>query len=185
LNVPLTLLSSSVSLFYIRGNIKEYIDSVHELVQILHHAYVYDFNYVLLLVGDATGAILSGTWVELCDDLKGKYGTFLKLVYEKCLRWAYRPDLVPLPEEKLKAALQHVRGVDFESFTGHFALWRYISTKIKGPLPHVERIIPFIFAKWNCLKGGSDTITKLIWFAIKALPVKSPQVRINVWHYFL
>jgi hypothetical protein len=163
-----------------RGNIKEFINSTHELVQILHHAYVFDFQYVLLLVGDATGAILTGTWVEFSDVLKEEYGVFLRLAYEKSLRWAYRPDLVPLPEESLKIALKQVTrgGVDYESFTGHFALWRYVTTKIAGPLPHVERIIPFLFAKWNCLKGGSDTITKLIWFSMQALPVKSPQVRI-------
>ena len=150
-------------------------------MQILHHAYVFDFQYVLLLVGDATGIILSGTWVEFNDELKKEYGLFLRLVYEKSLRWAYRPDIVTLPEEKIKIALKQVGrggGVDYESFLGHFALWKYITTKIQGPLPHVERIIPFLFAKWNCLKGGSDTITKLIWFAIKALPVKSPQVSI-------
>ena len=149
-------------------------------MQILHHAYVFDFQFVLLLVGDRTGTILTGTWVEFSDALKEEYGLFLRLTYEKSLSWAYKPDLVSLPEESIKKALKHVTrgGVDYESFTGHFALWQYVTTKIEGPLPHVERIIPFLFAKWNCLKGGSDTITKLIWFSMQALPVKSPQVRI-------
>ena len=37
-----------------------YVDSTHEAVQLLHTAYVYSFEYVLLLVGDSSGAIIRG-----------------------------------------------------------------------------------------------------------------------------
>jgi hypothetical protein len=37
-----------------------YIGSSHEAVQLLHQAYVYSFQYVLLLVGDASGNIIRG-----------------------------------------------------------------------------------------------------------------------------
>jgi hypothetical protein len=37
-----------------------YIGSSHEAVQLLHQAYVYSFQYVLLLVGDASGDIIRG-----------------------------------------------------------------------------------------------------------------------------
>jgi hypothetical protein len=37
-----------------------YVDSSQEAVQLLHQAYVYSFNYVLLLVGDRMGNIIRG-----------------------------------------------------------------------------------------------------------------------------
>ena len=38
----------------------KYVDSTHEAVQLLHTAYVYSFEYVLLLVGDSAGNIIRG-----------------------------------------------------------------------------------------------------------------------------
>jgi hypothetical protein len=37
-----------------------YVDSSHAAIQILHQAYVCSFEYILLLVGDATGDINQG-----------------------------------------------------------------------------------------------------------------------------
>eukprot|EP00978_Attheya_sp_CCMP212_P011482 scaffold28323_cov49-Attheya_sp.AAC.2 len=65
--------------------------------------------------------------------------------------------------------------MDFESFQGHFAMWKYISTRIQAPIPRVLRILPLFFSTWNSLKGGSDTITKLLWYANCPVPFKSPQ----------
>jgi len=45
-------------------NFHLYIDSSHEAIQILHQAYVCDFSYVLLLVGDSSGNIIFGSQVE-------------------------------------------------------------------------------------------------------------------------
>ena len=36
----------------------------HELVQYLHHAMVYELNYMLLLVGDHAGKIMIATWIK-------------------------------------------------------------------------------------------------------------------------
>ena len=37
-----------------------YVDSSHESVQLMHQAYVYNFKYVLLLIGDKSGNIIRG-----------------------------------------------------------------------------------------------------------------------------
>ena len=38
----------------------KYVNSSHEAVQLMHTAYVYSFEYVLLLVGDSSGSIIRG-----------------------------------------------------------------------------------------------------------------------------
>jgi hypothetical protein len=167
-------------LIYLSGDIKEHIDSLHELVQILHHAYVYDFRFILLLIGDSTSAIISGIWVKFDDAIKESYGALLRLVYERCLKWAYDPT-VDMPVANIKKILPQInKDLDFESFQGHFALWKYVSKRIKGPLPRLYRIIPLVFSTWNSLKGGSDTVTKLLWEAHTQVPCKSPQVKPSV-----
>ena len=146
-------------------------------MQILHHAYVYDFRFVLLLIGDSTSTIINGIWVKFDAEIKTKYGILLRSIYNVCLKWAYNPNVV-LPEAKLKSILPEIdKDLDFESFQGHFALWNYVSNKIPGPLPRLARILPLVFSTWNSLKGGSDTVTKLICHANSLVPVKSPQVR--------
>jgi hypothetical protein len=40
-----------------------YVDSSHEAVQLLHQAYVFNFKFVLLLIGDASGNIIRGTFL--------------------------------------------------------------------------------------------------------------------------
>jgi hypothetical protein len=46
------------------GDFRSYIDSSHEAVQLLHQAYVCNFKYVLLLVGDPSGNIIRGVYCE-------------------------------------------------------------------------------------------------------------------------
>jgi len=41
----------------------------------------------------------------------------------------------------------------------------------------LERIIPSVVSHWNAIKGGSDTITKLIWLNMYDPPTKSTQAR--------
>ena len=52
------------------------------------------------------------------------------------------------------------------AFQCFFGLWRSTNnprgSSIPLPLPKTARIVPFNVAAWNVLKGGSDTITKLI-----------------------
>ncbi len=62
-----------------------------------------------------------------------------------------------------------------ESFLGHFYLWRYVCNKLDLPIPQLERIIPFVLSQWNAIKGGSDTITKLLCLNMYDPPCNTPQ----------
>eukprot|EP00542_Grammatophora_oceanica_P001818 CAMPEP_0194065850 /NCGR_PEP_ID=MMETSP0009_2-20130614/85696_1 /TAXON_ID=210454 /ORGANISM="Grammatophora oceanica, Strain CCMP 410" /LENGTH=642 /DNA_ID=CAMNT_0038718741 /DNA_START=1379 /DNA_END=3307 /DNA_ORIENTATION=+ len=70
----------------------------HEAVQVLHHAYCYDLEHVLLLAGDRGANIISGTWVRFNSDMKEMYGSILDTVYELCLKWAYDESMA-FPDE--------------------------------------------------------------------------------------
>jgi hypothetical protein len=48
----------------------------------------------------------------------------------------------------------------------------------RPPLPPIARIIPLNLAIWNAVKGGSDTITKLLWMQKYAPPSKLPQASV-------
>jgi hypothetical protein len=99
----------------------------------------------------------------------------LRYFYESALSWAYEPDNNPLPREAIEQVLQQQKMIDMESFLGYFFLWRYVSTRLHLPLPQVERIIPYALSEWNCIKGGSDTITKLLWLNTYDPPCDTPQ----------
>ena len=42
-------------------------------------------------------------------------------------------------------------------------------------LPACNTLIPYEYALWNVSKGGSDTVTRLIWNCLSVLPIKTPQ----------
>ncbi len=42
----------------------------------------------------------------------------------------------------------------------------------------MSRILPMVFVHWNAVKGGSDTITKMIWSANYSPPSKLPQANV-------
>ncbi len=46
-----------------------YVDYSHEAVQLLHQAYVLNFKFVLLLIGDASGNIIRGDVSDLLNEL--------------------------------------------------------------------------------------------------------------------
>ena len=143
-------------------HIGEYVESKHELIQILHHAYVYIFKTVLLLVGDKSGNILRGIYITFPESLKTSYGAMIENIYLMSLKWAYVSN-EPLPDEVIKEELTQIKGgADYDSFHEHFKIWRYANTRLTQPLPRLQRIIPRIFSTWNAMKGGSDTITKLL-----------------------
>jgi hypothetical protein len=41
----------------------------------------------------------------------------------------------------------------WESFFGHFHLWRLVSRMMMLPIPQLERIIPFTVSLWIAIKG--------------------------------
>jgi hypothetical protein len=95
--------------------------------------------------------------------------------YKHALRWAYEPDDNPLPREAVEQVLGQHKMINMESFLGYLYLWQYSSTRLPLPLPQLERIIPHALSEWNCIKGGSDTITKLLWLNTYDPPCDTPQ----------
>jgi hypothetical protein len=69
----------------------ELVDDTHEAVQVLHHAYVYGFESVLLLVGDNHGDVLYGIFVDVPAALESAYGKVLGDIYSVALKWLYKP----------------------------------------------------------------------------------------------
>jgi hypothetical protein len=45
------------------------VDSSHEAVQLLHQAYIFNFKFVFLLIGDASGNIIRGGVSDLLNEL--------------------------------------------------------------------------------------------------------------------
>ncbi len=130
---------------------------------------------MLLLIGDRSGNIIRGVWVHFDDCLLQDYGIVLKYIYEHALSWAYDPYEISLPKEEIVQVLDNHKTINLETFLGYFYLWRYVSTKLPLPIPKLERIIPFVMSQWNAIKGGSDTITKLLWLNIYGPPCNTPQ----------
>jgi hypothetical protein len=62
-----------------------------------------------------------------------------------------------------------------ETFLGHFYLWCYLCEELPLPIPRVEQIVPSTLAQWNVIKGGVDTITKLLWLNMYDPPSNTPE----------
>jgi len=145
----------------------------------LHHAFVYNLKLVLLLVGDKKGTILRGIWVKFDEIVLASYGELLDICYEESLTWAYRDmdqnDNVDNETlDFLKPFLP--KGVDLESFSDFFNLWKHTVSSDDQllPIPPTKTIIPYHFTKWNSFKGGSDSMTKLFWLSKHYVPTQSP-----------
>jgi hypothetical protein len=153
------------------GNLGQYITCAHEAVQILHHAYTFDLEYVALIVGDNNGDIIRGVFVKFDSDIKLAYGNVMTPLYNFCLKWAY--DNTESKPELLNQVL-NTMAVTRSEFDQMFALWHFLSNKMTLPIPPVSRIIPLVLAVWNAMKGGSDTITKLLDSISLVIPIESP-----------
>ena len=160
---------------------KKFIPSSHECIQILHHAYVYDLDIILLLIGDKKGTILRGIWVQFDREIMDAYDNFITRCYEESLKWAYATEHEDAGETENATNLEALKpflpsSIDFESFKDYFHLWKQATNSIDSrlPIPSTKYIIPYHFAKWNKFKGGSDTITKLFWNANHYVPSDKP-----------
>ena len=63
------------------------------------------------------------------------------------------------------------------AFQCYLGLWRALNvnppTDIYFPLPPLARIIPLTVAVWNSLKGGGDTLTKLVDICQERIGIRS------------
>ena len=57
---PSSILELYIVIEALSGDYHKYLDSTHEVVQVLHTAYVYSFEDVLLSVGDSSGNTIRG-----------------------------------------------------------------------------------------------------------------------------
>jgi hypothetical protein len=152
-----------------------FVDDKMEALQILHHAFVYDVRYVLLLMGNDTADIISGIFVKFDISLKEAWKCVLRDMGRLSLKWAYYDGTRNGPNfdrEFIDPVLARIKlhnkkdgALDFASFHQWVLLWYDIRFRKALPLPPIARIIPFAISMWNAFKGGSDTLTKLIWNA--------------------
>jgi hypothetical protein len=143
-----------------------------EALQLLHHAYCYDVRFVFIVFCNTHGNIIGGVWVQFSDDLKHHWGNMLRDMHRLGLSYAYRPpdeDVVQSKDEYedleqvLKTVVVAGGELDSSTFFQWLTLWRIVRLTWRPPLPPIARIIPLNLAIWNAVKGGSDTITKLLW----------------------
>ena len=117
-----------------------------------------------------------GVWVHFEADFLLDYGDVLQYMYKTALSWAYESE-TPLPKEDLEGVLKNYKNVDFNSFISYFYLWRFVSTRMPSPIPVLKHIVPSVVSHWNAIKGGSETITKLILLNKYDPPSNSTQAR--------
>ncbi len=164
----------SSSLFYKHNRIKDFevYDTVRlesERFQVLQHAYVYDFQTVVLAIGDAHSELIKSTIIDFSDNLKSSFGKVIDEMMSFSLDWYYsatstntrRAQIVTVPENILNLS-NHVSNINgHEAMQGIVNLCTTLSN-FPSPVPSFLRLIPAIYAFWNAVKGGSDTTTKLM-----------------------
>jgi hypothetical protein len=163
--------------------VSKWIPSDHEQFQLLHHVYCYGSQRGLMLIGNAK-RLTSGILVDFDQELLDAWDKVISYIYLRALRWAYSLDegMDAFPEETIVACLASPRlkdmKLDIDSFKTLYGLWWKLNVKVDAhirlPLPKCDRILPYQHAFWNVVKGGSDTITKLIDFVEEKIGIRSP-----------
>ncbi|CAB9497204.1 unknown protein [Seminavis robusta] len=172
-----------VKYFEVDASSAEYATMVgnkHEAVQVLHHAFVYGFDCILLLVGDTCGEVMYGVFITVSAALREAYGHVLSDIYNNTLSWIHDRNEETKPiDEQLKAVLDQIvvnaAAIDNHSFRMDLALWRDVDRNIDKPIPRLARVIPLVFSFWNAIKGGSDATTNLLWHCNYSVPSKENQ----------
>lgn len=156
----------------------------NEVFQLLHHAFVYGVDGVVLLVG-TNRALMFAVQVEFPLSLLASYKRLIDECWNRWFKGFYVPDIKDFPTERVMKALE-VRNkkrkrikVDRHSFFTNYKLWRClnvsVSAGIKFPLPPMSMIVPFVNSFWNSTKGPSDTMTKLMDSCEENLGIRAPQ----------
>jgi hypothetical protein len=61
-------------------NLCEMIPRQHEAIQILHHAYTYSLQYIMIVVGDNNGELIYCVAVRFTPELRNSYGKVMKVI---------------------------------------------------------------------------------------------------------
>ena len=175
--------------FYNRPHVR--IDDVdaHEEVanegerfQVLQHAFVYDFDTVVLAISDSQSYLIRSTVIDYSTELKNHFGKVLNDLKDISLAWAYpetdnqaaaatnrAPKVLIIPARILSIAdtIKTINGS--HTLQGTANIWFSLVRQPK-PFPSFLRFIPSVYAFWNSVKGGSDTTTKLMDDCIIRVP---------------
>ena len=150
------------------------VNDFGERFQVLQHAFVYDFPAVVLAISDNQSELIRSLVIDYTSELKESFGEVLKDLKETSLDWAYpvltqRQQVVTIPDEIFAIAdsIPTING--HETLQGTANLWLAMC-KLPKPFPSFLRLIPAIYAFWNAVKGGSDTLTKLMDDCILRVP---------------
>jgi len=161
-----------------------FVEREKEALQILHNAYLYDAEWTLLLIGDDFARVIAGIFVKFDATLKQAWGKVLNDMYRLSIYFLYERPREPfeLKEEQheiLTRVLPTIKAagasIDMHSFEQFIKIWRMIRLVWPKPLPPLTKMIPLLYSVWNSMKGGSDTITKMIWSANYSPPCHTPQ----------
>ena len=147
------------------------------------HTSIYDTKKGLVVVGNDHHVVI-GVFIEFPQSLKEAYLDVLDHLYDTQMKWVYGP-VSEVPLQEISKALQSKEmksyKVDLDSFRCYYGIWRCLNVpecprnKIMMPLPPCSHLIPFVHSLWNSAKGGSDTITKLLWNCQACLTINNPQ----------
>lgn len=144
----------------------KYVQKESELFQLLHHAYVYDLDAVVLAVSDRQGQLLTSVIVDFTQEDRDNYGKVLTNLKDLALGWIYNEELdvdepISIPESVCNIAATIPTLKDRHTLQSQVNVWHQLVSFPK-PIPPLKRLIPTIYAYWNSVKGGSDTTTKLM-----------------------
>jgi hypothetical protein len=166
-----------------REKLNALIPNASERIQILHHAATYGRNRTTFLVGDPQGKLLFGLIVTFEEGLLADYRAALTYLYDNALEVFYRDSVDDMPlelfEEILVSEDTLKRKYTMDDFMTSLLIARELMpgshSKVMHPIPPCDMLVPFEYSLWNSSKGGSDTITRLIWNCKAKIPVLTPQ----------
>ena len=118
-----------------------------ERFQMLHHAYVYNFEKVVLIVGDNGGKVINGTVVKYNETILQSYGMVIETLKKKALDWAYNDvydvDDILIPENIINLCIEIPTINCKEALYSSVKLWKrmFHDTPIL-PRPTIQCLIP-------------------------------------------
>ena len=161
----------------VHPNLHKLVPDSKELIQCIHHAYVYgcknESASCYLAFGDKR-SLLGSILIEFSPRVMEAYGKILKYSYDKTFSWAYQsgndnvlPEVPELVQEAFKnEKLKDLKMTD-EAFLTFFGLWWRVNVPLEDgtdavyfPIPKTARMVPIVVAIWNAMKGGVDAATQ-------------------------
>ena len=158
--------------------LEEYIPDNKEAIQILHHAFCHGSDRAMLLSGDDHGKLIMGVTVNFHQDLLDAYEKVLKDLYAFVLVDFYIEERNMCPFNPVVERALNYMNTTRDELALLFSLWKCAHCDLLLPLPPIQRIVPKWISKWNAIKSGSDTMTKLLDMVPAVLPHDTSQAQV-------